>query len=49
MLPATVPQPGERLLESLERVKGFSIELGSPQGTAIDNPSVERVESGKRA
>lgn len=49
MLPATIHQSGERRLEPLERVRGFSIELGAPQGTGIDTPMVERGESGKNA
>ena len=49
LLPATVDQSGERHLEPLERVRAFSIELGSPQGIGIDTPMVERVESGKNA
>jgi hypothetical protein len=35
--------------DPLERVRGFSIELGAPQGTAIDTPMVERGESSKNA
>ena len=46
---ATARLSQERLLESLERVRSFSAELGSPDDTRTYASMIDRVEAGKRA